>query len=231
MAEGFTYLQRNKAVKSKKNPGYTTLFERIEKEAAGQKRSLSWYRSAVAKEASKYKKNFEKYRVDEAADATETAEEQDQNELRKFVVEGHLYMFQYKAKMRWLPYYDRYPLVYVIKANKNEFWGANLHYMSMKKRVIATQKLLNGRINIPKACFHKYLTAHVEGLYLDLAAEEWATAILLPTADFVKNVNGVSFPISPEVVWEDTDETFYDQIRAGRKVKGYGTKQSREMSI
>ena len=208
-----------------------TLFERVEKQAGGQKKSLSWYRATVSKEASKYKKNFDKYRVDEAADAAGTAEEQDENQLRKFVVEGHLYMFQYTAKMRWLPYYDRYPLVYVIKANKNEFWGANLHYLSMKKRLTITQKLINGRINIPKACFHKYLTAHVDGLYLDLATEEWATAILLPTEDFVKNVNGVSFPISADIVWEQTDETFYDQIRAGRKVKGYGTKQSREMAI
>ena len=231
MAEGFTYLQKNRSKKSKKNPGYMTLFERVEKQAGGQKKSLSWYRATVSKEASKYKKNFDKYRVDEAADAAGTAEEQDENQLRKFVVEGHLYMFQYTAKMRWLPYYDRYPLVYVVKASKNEFWGANLHYLSMKKRLMITQKLINGRINIPKACFHKYLTAHVDGLYLDLAAEEWATAILLPTEDFVKNVNGVSFPISADIVWEQTDETFYDQIRAGRKVKGYGTKQSREMAI
>ena len=53
---------------------------------------------------------------------------------------------------------------------------------------------MQGRIDIPKRCFHKYLT-HVDGLYLDLAAAEWDTAILLPTEDFVKNVNGMVFPI------------------------------------
>ena len=89
---------------------------------------------------------------------------------------------------------------------------------------------MQGRIDIPKKCFHKYLTAHVEGLYLDLASTEWDTAILLPTEDFVKNINGMMFPIDKETVWEDTNEVFYDKIRGQRLVKGYGTKKSREMS-
>ena len=139
-------------------------------------------------------------------------------------------MFEYKAKMKWLPYYDRFPLVYVIKSNRNEFWGANLHYMSPKKRILATKKLMQGRIDIPKKCFHKYLHVHVDGLYLDLAAAEWDTAILLPTEDYVKNLNGMLFPIDKKIVWEETDENFYDQIRGQRIVKGYGTKQSKEMS-
>ena len=38
------------------------------------------------------------------------------------------------------------------------------------------------------------------------------------------------FPIEKETVWNDTNENFYDKIRGQRIVKGYGTKQSREMS-
>ena len=196
-----------------------------------ERKSLSWYRAAVKSEASRYKKNFNKYILDEKKDRVGAAKEQDSNELRRYAVAGHLYMFEYKAKMRWLPYYDRFPLVYVIKAaGKNEFWGANLHYLSPKKRIIATKKLMQGRIDIPKKCFHKYLSAHVEGLYLDLALTEWDTAILLPTEDYVKDLNGTVFPIDKELVWEETDEAFYDKIRGSRLVKGYGTKQSREMS-
>lgn len=89
---------------------------------------------------------------------------------------------------------------------------------------------MQGRIDLPKKCFHKYLSAHVEGLYLDLALTEWDTAILLPTEDYVKDLNGTIFPIDKELVWEETDEAFYDKIRGSRLVKGYGTKQSREMS-
>ena len=146
------------------------------------------------------------------------------------MVEGHLYMFEYKAKMRWLPYYDRNPLVYVIKSNRDEFWGLNLHYMSPKKRLIGTQKLIKGKIDLPKKCLHKYIHNHVEGLYLDLALAEWDTAILLPTEDFVKNMNGRIFPIDKQIVWEETDENFYDKITGHRTVKGYGTKQSKEMA-
>ena len=227
MATGFASVQRNEV---NKDPGYKTLFERVTAATGGEKKSLAWYRSAVKAESSKYKKNFNKYILDEKADRNGFATEQDANELRKYTVMGHMYMFEYKAKMRWLPYYDRFPLVYVIKSGKTEFWGANLHYLSPKKRIIATRKLMQGRIDIPKKCFHKYLHAHVDGLYLDLAAAEWDTAILLPTADFVKDLNGMVFPINQELVWEETDENFYDKIRGQRTVKGYGTKKSREMS-
>ena len=227
MATGFA-LQRDTV---NQDPGYKTLFERVTNKTGGEKKSLSWYRAAVKQEASSYKKNFNKYILDERKDRAGAAKEQDRNELRRHTVAGHLYMFEYKAKMKWLPYYDRFPLVYVIKAaGKDEFWGANLHYMSPKKRLIATKKLMNGRIDIPKRCFHKYLTAHVDGLFLDLAASEWDTAILLPTEDYVKDLNGRVFPIDKKIVWEETDENFYDKISGSRMIRGYGTKQSKEMA-
>lgn len=227
MATGFASVQRNIV---NQDPGYKTLFEKVSNATKGEKKSLSWYRSAVKAEASKYNKNFNKYILDEKRDSVGFAKEQDNNELRRHVVAGHLYMFEYKAKMKWLPYYDRFPLVYVVKApNKDEFWGANLHYLPPKKRIIATKKLIQGRIDIPKVCFHKYLHNHVEGLYLDLAAVEWDTAILLPTEDYVRDINGMIFPIDTKIVWEETDEKFYDKITGKRSIKGYGTKQSKEM--
>jgi hypothetical protein len=227
MAQGFGEIQRNKV---NKEPGYKTLFERVTTATGGEKKSYSWYLAAVKSEAGKYKKNFNKYTLDEKGDKTGLVEEQDQNQLRKYVVEGHLYMFEYKAKMKWLPYYDRFPLVYIIKSQKEEFWGANLHYLPIKKRIICVKKLMEGKIDIPKVCFHKYIHAHVDGLYIDLATIEWDTAILLPTEDFVKDVRGVKFPINKEEVWKETSEKYYDKITGHRIVKGYGTKQSREMS-
>ncbi|QPB08117.1 DNA end protector protein [Synechococcus phage S-H9-1] len=227
MATGFANIQRNTV---NKDPGYKTLFERVTEQTGGEKKSLSWYRSAVKKEAGSYKLNTNKYIMDERKDRAGIAKEQDKNELRTFAVEGHLYMFEYKAKMKWLPYYDKFPLVYVIKSTKTEFWGANLHYMSPKRRIIAVKKLLAGRIDIPKVCFHKYLDNHVENYYLDLAAKEWDTAILLPTENFVKDLNGMMFPIDKHIVWEETEDKIYDKITARRHIQGYGTKQSREMS-
>ena len=227
MATGFASIQRNNV---NSDPGYKTLFERVTARTGGEKKSLTWYRSAVRAEASNYKKNFDKYILNEKSDRVGAVEEQDANQLRRYPVQGHLYMFEYKAKMRHLPYYDRFPLVYVLKATRSEFIGLNLHYLSPKKRIICTKKLMQGRIDIPKRCFHKYLQPHVDGLMLDLASSEWDTAILLPTEDFVKDINGRAFPINKEDVWEETNEQFYDKIRGQRIVKGYGTPQSKEMA-
>ena len=228
MATGFGTIQRN-TVSTK--AGYQTLFEKINAKAQGQKKTLTWYRSAVKSEASSYKKNFDKYILNEKSDKIGAVQDQDANELRRFTVQGHLYMFEYSARSKYLPYYDRFPLVYVVKSEKNQFWGANLHYLKPKKRIVATSKLMQGRIDFPKSCFHKYIQQHVEGLMIDLAATEWDTAILLPTEDFVKDVNGLQFPIQKEDVWSDTDENFYDKIRGERLVKGYGTRQSVNMAL
>jgi len=62
MATGFASVQRNN---TNKNSGYKTLFERVSNSTGGEKKSLTWYRSAVKAEASKYKKNFNKYILDE----------------------------------------------------------------------------------------------------------------------------------------------------------------------
>ena len=221
MAAGFKDIQRNTLVKPE---GYKTLFERITEKTGGEKKSLSWYMSQVKEESSRYKKDSKKLIRDEKRDTN------DENVLRRYTVAGHLYMFEYKAKMRWLPYYDRFPLVYVIKSNKNEFFGANLHYLPIKRRIMAVNKLLKyNRIEFPKKCFHKYLHSHVDGFYLDLASAEWDTAILLPTEDFVKDVNGHVFPYPKEDVWKETNDSFYDNIKAQRVIEGYAKKSSKDM--
>ena len=226
MATGFKTIQRNRL---KKDPGYETLFEKITQKTDGEKKSLSWYRGAVKDVSSTYGKDFSKYVAAERRDRGGTVNEQDQNMLRTYTVTGHLYMFEYKAKVKYLPYYDRFPLVYVIKSGPVDFFGANLHYLAPKKRIMVIKNLLEGRINIPKRCFHKYLTNHVDGLYLDLAAAEWDTAILLPTEDFVRNVNGHLFPYDKDLVWEETNETFYDNVKARRVIEGYGKASDKQM--
>ena len=62
MAKGFA------TKTSKENTGYKTLFERVNEATKGEKKSLSWYRSAVKSEASKYNTNLEKYIIDERKD-------------------------------------------------------------------------------------------------------------------------------------------------------------------
>ena len=230
MAQGFATIQRST---TKETTGYTTLFEKVTQLTGGQKQSFNWYKNAVKKSAMDYKKDPSKIIRDEKIDSRGNEEETDENILRRYAVSGHLYMFEYKAKTKWLPYYDTFPLVYVMKASPDEFWGVNLHYMAPKKRIMVIKKLMEGRIDVPKRCFHKYLTSQVDGMMLDLAAAEWDTAILLPIENFVRNVKGSAgrFPYTKELVWEETDDNYYDRIRGRRIIRGYGKQSDKEMVV
>jgi hypothetical protein len=225
MATGFSEIQRNNP---KKKTGYKTIFEKVSEATGGERKSYDWYRSKVASLSSEYKKDPAKLLRQENQDrASQFA---DGNILRRYPVEGHLYFFEYKAKMKWLPYYDTFPLVYVMKIiDENEFVGANLHYMAPKKRVKVIQDIMSDKIDIPKNCFHKYILNHVQGYMLDLHKDEWDTAILLPVENFVKDVSGHKFPYKKEDVWKETNEKFYDKIKGHRMVMGYGSKGSKEM--
>jgi len=110
----------------------------------------------------------------------------------------------------------------------------NLVRSVIRKRLPANLETVNkllkhNRIEFPKKCFHKYLHSHVDGFYLDLAASEWATAILLPTEDFVKDVNGHAFPYPKEDVWKEVNDSYYDSIKAQRVIEGYGKASSKQM--
>ena len=102
--------------------------------------------------------------------------------------------------------------------------------MTPKKRILAVRDLMKGRINLPKACFHKYLKSNIDGLLLDLSSEEWDTAILLPVEDFVITRKDSEFNFRKEEVWSETNENFYDRIKARRVVRGYGTQESVAMA-
>ena len=99
MATGFAAIQRNTITST---TGYKTLFEKITAKTQGQKKTFSWYRAAVKSEASTYTKNFGKYILNEKSDDVGAVQDQDANELRRYPVQGHLYMFEYKAKMKYL---------------------------------------------------------------------------------------------------------------------------------
>ena len=229
MAAGFKDIQ---VPVVKEDAGYETIFEKVKTAAGAEKRSYQWYRNTVRRLALKVDDNPERLIRDEIQDRMGAEEQEDDNQIRRYAVSGHMYIFEYKAKTaKKLPFYDQFPLVYVIKATRNEFWGLNLHYMSPKKRAWVVKRLMDGRIDAPRNCFHKYITSHVDGFLLDLAAPEWATSILLPIETFVRNNKGKpgqqSYP--KEVVWDETNENFYDKIKARSVVKGYGTKKSRTM--
>tara|TARA_B100001175_G_scaffold158191_1_gene133991 strand:+ start:6254 stop:6952 length:699 start_codon:yes stop_codon:yes gene_type:complete len=231
MAQGFRDIQ---VPQLKEDSGYETIFEKVKEAAGGETKSYLWYRNAIRQYALRINDNPERLMRDEVQDAMGSEEQEDQNQIRRWVVSGHMYLFEYKAKTaNKLPYYDEFPLVYVIKATRSEFWGLNLHYLTPKRRAWVVKRLFDGRIDAPRKCFHKYLTSYVDGFFLDLASSEWASAILLPVENFVhtsKKQRGLtSYP--KEVVWDEINEDFYDKIKQKRIIRGYGKKEDTTMVL
>lgn len=201
---------------------YKTIFERIKEKAGEEDRSWNWYRAEVKKIALTYKKDNEKFVRDEKMDRAQEDDLQDKNRLRRYARQGRLFLFEYKAVSKYIPYYDEFPLAYVLRASKDHFIAANLHYIHPNKRLKIITDLLDNKINIPTTCIHKYITDHVDGFLLDLSSSEWETSIALPVENFVTNRRGILVPYKSSDVWKETNEKFYKKFKAKRIIKGYG---------
>lgn len=124
---------------------------------------------------------------------------------------GNLVMFRYNAKTaRDLPFYDRSPLVLVVAEENEIFYGTNIHYYKPKERVGIVEYLREDIESggedymgflFGSAGFHKYLKSYVRSLFLEVAAEEWGKASLLPAEEFVRNLGGVEVPISGRSIY------------------------------
>lgn len=123
---------------------------------------------------------------------------------------GRMYMFFYDPKTKdKLPYYDRFPMIFVVNKIPGGFHGLNLHYLPPtyrarlmdalysvdrmdnardSKKLKLTYDLLQGasRFKYFKPCFKHYLNNHVASRMLYVPAEEWDIALMLPTQRFRK---------------------------------------------
>lgn len=133
----------------------------------------------------------------------------DRERLRDSSIVGKMYFYYYDPKTKEkLKYYDRFPLVIPIETYPDGFLGLNLHYIHPKHRLILLDKLsetasnkkldANTRLRISydylrrasKAfeatpCIKRYLFGHVESRFLEIGADEWDIAVLLPVESFV----------------------------------------------
>lgn len=130
--------------------------------------------------------------------------------LKDDTIIGKMYFYFYDPKTKdVLPFYDRFPLVIPIEEQRDGFLGLNLHYLSPQKRIILLDKLSEFRNNSKydestklrlsysllksaskiyetNACLKKYLFAHVKSKFLQIHADEWDIAALLPVESFQK---------------------------------------------
>ena len=212
MAQGFKTIQRNKTYN---NPD--TLFEKVSNATGGEKKSLSWYRSATKQIASSYKQDMSKFVRDELTS------NQDENTLRRYPKEGHLFMFEYTAKMRHLPYYDKFPLIIVVGPAEGGFYGLNLHYISPLLRVKLLDALMDNttdkrydentrfklnyamlnrtsKLRFYKPCFKHYLLDHVQSRLAHVPSPEWEIATFLPMANWVGARGAAVYKFSKEMI-------------------------------
>lgn len=133
----------------------------------------------------------------------------DRKRLRDNTIIGRMYFFFYDPKTKdKLPYYDRFPLVLPIDQYPDGFLGLNLHYIHPKQRIILLDKLSeytnnnkydkttklrlsydllssSSRIFEFKPCVKRYLFNHVDSRFLEISADEWDIAAMMPLAHFV----------------------------------------------
>lgn len=206
-----------------------TIFEKIKEVIKDDGATPDIYRNLVKKISSSYKKKLDRVIREEKSDRNDLPDKQDENILRRYPILGHLYFFEYKPKIKHLlPYYDKFPLAYVLRVGEDHFYAANLHYLHPKKRLSVIADLKENRINIPKVCIHKYIDDHVDGLLLDLSKNEWESAINLPVDNFSKVENGREISFSPSAVWAETSSVFYKKEKGDRKVKQYAGDSKRK---
>jgi hypothetical protein len=133
----------------------------------------------------------------------------DRNRLKDSSIIGRMYFYYYDPKTKdSLPYYDRFPLVIPIERYNDGFLGLNLHYIHPKQRLILLDKLSDTltndkydetsrlRVSYPflssaskifeaTPCIKRYLFSHIESRFLEITANEWDIAAMLPMESFV----------------------------------------------
>jgi hypothetical protein len=133
----------------------------------------------------------------------------DRQRLRGTSMIGRMYFYFYDPKLKkTLPYYDRFPLVIPIERYPDGFLGLNLHYIHPKQRMILLDKLSEvasndtfdektklqisysflasaSKIFEATPCIKRYLFTQINSRFLEITADEWDIAALLPMESFV----------------------------------------------
>ncbi len=133
---------------------------------------------------------------------------------------GRMFFYTYDPKhKKTLPYYDRFPLIFMVEKAKGGFYGLNLHYLPHKQRAVffdrltdySTNKkydsstrlrlsynLLKGasKLSMFGPCFKHYLSSHVRSKMVEVPSDQWEQVLFMPTESFKK--------ASKTKVWSDS---------------------------
>ena len=124
---------------------------------------------------------------------------------------GRLNLFFYDPKTKdRLPYYDRFPLVFIIELYEDGFLGMNFHYLPYNLRARLLEELDNRnfrrnysqlkRIKLIRPTIKRYLRAHYRSGFMRLEKDDYIPAIFMPVAKFEKASESKVFADSRRMV-------------------------------
>jgi hypothetical protein len=124
------------------------------------------------------------------------------------VMPGRMYTFYYDPKHKeTLPFYDRFPCIFVIEKYSDGFLGLNLHYLKYQERAVLLDTLYEyatkskddsrrklainysiiskfSRSGLAKHCIKRYLKAHVKSRLMNIQIDYWPIVAMLPIQSF-----------------------------------------------
>mgnify|MGYP000120054465 CR=1 FL=1 len=133
---------------------------------------------------------------------------------------GRMYLFNYDPKLKdELPYYDTFPLIFMVGPAEGGFYGLNMHYLPFTLRARLMDALYGlstdqsydedtrlrlsyrvlkaaGKYKFFKPTFKHYLRSKVKSRFVEIYADQWDMALFLPLSRFKK--------ASESKVWSDS---------------------------
>ena len=182
-----------------------------------QKESLDWFKSNL--------KTIKSY-----AKPDKVLNQAGEDIIPTEMIVGEMYMFMYNAKHKdTLPYYDRFPLIFMLESYNNGFLGLNLHYLHPRFRVgllenlyaysndfddesVADENVRLGlryqslatasNLRVAKPCVKQYLFEHLDSKIVKVNPSQWDFVPLLPLSKFTSEKGS----INTNTVYRETRE-------------------------
>ena len=175
------------------------------------KRSARWFQDKIKGLKGEVKNRFSSTNAAKFYREAET--KVNPNVLKRRVDLGDLFCYYYNPKYRkTLPYYDMFPMIMLLSAEKETFLGINFHYLRPKWRAILLDKITAkiGR-GFPKwnklsqirqiaPTIKRYRYDHIMKKVIPIEENEQEIAIFLPTERFIKS--------GKSKVWSESEGRF-----------------------
>ena len=174
------------------------------------KRSAQWFQDKIKGLKGEVKNRFSSTN---AAKFYRESEKINDAVFKRRVSLGDLFCYYYNPKYRkTLPYYDMFPMIMLLSAEKETFLGINFHYLRPKWRAIlldrVTAKIGRGlprwsklrQIKQIAPTIKRYRYDHIMRKVIPIEEDEQEIAIFLPTERFKKS--------GKAKVWSESERKF-----------------------